>query len=103
MTPIKAREARKAGEIIGDLIVAGIFLLIIFTCLAFGAVDPWSMAILNASVIGLLLMWAVKSVVDRQISMILPITAIPIVVLLIYGLVQSIARTDQAGRRLASR
>lgn len=86
---------------IGDLIVLGIFLLIVFTCLAFGAVDPWSIALLNASVFALLLLWAAKSVIDRQITLVFPLTALPLVVLLIYGGLQSIARTDQFGRRWA--
>src|SRR5205085_414803 len=75
--------------------------IIVFTALAHGAVEPWSVALCSAGLIALLLLWLCKAVVDRQLVVHLPAPVWPLVGLLALGIAQSLARTDQAGRRMS--
>jgi len=70
-----------------------------FTALAHGAVEPWSIAIFELMLIGILLLWGIKITVDRRLDVNIPPAALPILALLLLGIVQSIAFTGGDGQR----
>lgn len=80
-----------------QLISGGLLAAIAFTALAYGAVEPWSMAIFELLVLFLLLLWVIKSVADKRFEMKVPITAYPVAAFLVYGLIQSIIVTGDKG------
>jgi O-antigen ligase len=83
------------------MIPAGLLLAMLFTTLAFGAVEAWSIAIFNTLMIALLLLWGVKCFVDGRLRLVIPTAAGPLLGLLVLGVLQSISRTDESGRRIA--
>jgi O-antigen ligase len=83
------------------MIPAGLLLAMLFATLAFGAVEAWSIAIFTTLVIALLLLWGVKCFVDRRLRLVIPTAAGPLLGLLVLGVLQSISRTDESGRRVA--
>jgi len=79
--------------------MAGLVLAIVFTTLAHGAVEPWSVALFELIVIVVLLLWSAKAVVDRCLEMTIPTVALPLATFLLLGLAQSVAFTNQMGQR----
>jgi O-antigen ligase len=76
----------------------GLFVAIIFTALAHGAVESWSVAIFGLLIIGLLLLWAVKAFQERQLVVALPAALWPMLGVLIFGMIQSIAFSGSDGQ-----
>ncbi len=70
-------------------ITAGLFVVLAFTALAHGAVEPWSVAVWEMTVALLILMWGVKWAVDKRISLKVPAAALPFAGLLALGIAQS--------------
>ncbi len=96
----KANKARYGlSETIGVLIVFCLFLTLAFTSLAFGTVEPWSIAIFNVSTLVLVLLWLIKCTVERQIPLRFPAIALPMVALIGYGALQSISFSDGSGKQ----
>ena len=73
--------------------------VLFFTALAHGAVEPWSIAIFELMLIGILLLWGIKVTIDRRLDVNIPPAALPILALLLLGIVQSIAFTGGDGQR----
>jgi len=73
--------------------------VIVFTTLAHGTVEPWSVALFELIVIALMLLWAVKMVAAKQLKVMVPRPALPIIALLLLGLVQSVAFSNGSGQR----
>lgn len=86
---------------LGWTIAAGLLAVLLFTTLAYGAVESWSIAIFGFLIIGLLALWIVRSVVQRRLTLRLPATVWPLLGLIVLGALQSISLTDAAGRRTA--
>ncbi len=86
------------GVALDRIISLGLILLLIFTALAFGAVEPWSIALFELSVLILLMLWVVKAVVDGQLTLLLPPVAGPLLALLGLGLVQSFVISGPDGQ-----
>ena len=83
------------------LIAAGFLFAVVFSALAYGAVEPWSVAGLQAIILVLILAWGIKSAKDRRLAIVVPATALPLFAILIVGLVQSFAFTKGDGTRLS--
>jgi O-antigen ligase len=86
------------SRLLDKAIIAGLLLALVFTALAHGAVEAWSVALFELMTAGLILLWAIKGILDRRLSVVIPRTALPIIALLVYALAQSIAIADGAGR-----
>jgi len=71
--------------------------VIIFTALAFGSNEPWSVGLFEMAVTVLLLLWAIKSMADRSLRIEVPKLALPLVGLLALGLAQSLAFISSDG------
>ena len=79
-------------------IVAGFLTAVVFTTLALGTVEAWSVAIFELIVVVLILLCAAKAIVEKRIEIGVPTAAAPIAGLVLVGLAQSIAITRSSGR-----
>src|SRR5262249_5569065 len=77
----------------------GLLAAIVFTALAHGAVESWSLATFELMMVGLILLWGVKIISDRRLAIAIPGAALPIAALLVFALAQSIAVTNREGLR----
>jgi O-antigen ligase len=77
----------------------GLVVAIVFTALAHGAVESWSVAGFGLLVIALLVMWSIKVVKDKQLIVTLPAALWPLLALLVYVMIQSLAYTNNDGQR----
>lgn len=83
-----------------DKIIFVLFLVeIVFTALAHGAVEPWSVAVSSAGIVGLLFLWGLKGNLEKQWLLRLPSPVWPLLALIGLGLLQSLSWTDSAGQR----
>lgn len=76
----------------------GLLLAVIFTGLAFGAVEPWAIFVFEAIVIVLLVLWGIKVLRDGRFRLTIPNVALPVAALVVVGLIQSVAFTGSDGR-----
>ena len=79
------------------LIAGGLMLAVVFTALAFGTVEAWSVAIFELIVVILLLLWAVKAIVEKKIEVAIRSEGLPLAALVLLGVIQSIAITRGEG------
>src|SRR5262245_38586302 len=86
---------------LSSIIALGLIVIMAGAALAFGAVEPWSLATLGLSIIALLVLWGIKGLVDRRLEIIAPSTAPPLVALTLLGVLQGITITDSAGKRFS--
>lgn len=89
------------GATLDMIITIGVVIMIAFSALAHGAVEPWSLAVFSLIVVALAALWMIKGVIDRRLVISAPSTAAPLAALLLVGLLQSVAITDQSGKRFA--
>ena len=87
------------SKFLDKILVVLFLLLVVFTALAHGAVEAWSLALSSVAIVGLLLLWICKAGWEKTWTVYLPAPLWPLVALIVWGLVQSIAWTDQAGKR----
>lgn len=83
------------------IIAGGLILAIVFTALAHGAVEPWSIAVFELILLILVVLWAIQAAVDKRLKLYVPSTAFPLASLITLGLAQSLVVTDGDGRRLS--
>ncbi|HKA18143.1 MAG TPA: O-antigen ligase family protein [Blastocatellia bacterium] len=79
-------------------IAVGFLITLVFTALAHGAVEPWSVFIFELMIVVLLVLWSIKVLADRTLKVNIPSLILPVAALALLGLVQSIAFTDSTGR-----
>ena len=82
-----------------NLISLGLLLLLVFTALAFGTVEPWSLAVFELATVFLLAFWSIKGVVEGKITLLLPPIFWPLLALFGFGLLQSVVITGADGLR----
>lgn len=80
-------------------IYSGLLATVVFTALAHGTVEPWSVAIFELMVIVLLLLWTTKAVMEKSLTISLPRAALPLACLVGFALVQSLSLTSADGTR----
>jgi O-antigen ligase len=69
MTPaLQERNSRNRSARIGSILLYGTFGLLMFSPLAFGAVEPWSIFMLEAGAALLALLWVGKQWLDGQVT-----------------------------------
>ncbi|HJQ22287.1 MAG TPA: O-antigen ligase family protein [Blastocatellia bacterium] len=71
-------------------IAGGMLVALIFTALAFGANEAWSVGLFELLMTLLLLLWAVKWVADQAIKVTVPAAVWPLAALCAFGFVQSL-------------
>jgi O-antigen ligase len=91
--------------ILDKAIAGGLLVALIFTALAFGANEAWSVGLFELLITLLLLLWAIKWVIGKAIKITIPVTAWPLVAFCAFGLVQgftlSLDREATRGATLA--
>jgi len=83
---------------LGKTIAVGLMIAVVFTALAFGAVEPWSMFLFEIIVVALIALWAARAGLNKRLAVTLPDAALPFAVLVLFGLIQSVAIPDNTGR-----
>ena len=108
MISIFARFANSASpnetgiyDFLDKSIAAGLVVVLFFTTLAHGAVEPWSVALFEFMLILLLLLWGIRTTFERRLNVMIPTAALPIAALLLLGILQSVALTGEDGQRLS--
>jgi O-antigen ligase len=91
-------HSQASGRHLNKTIAGGLLLAVAFTALAHGAVEPWSVFVFETIVLVLVLLWAAKAIADRSLKITIPETALPIIALLAFGLLQSFGFADKSGR-----
>jgi O-antigen ligase len=86
------------SRVLDKVIAVGMLVVVIFTALAFGSNEPWSVGLFQLMIAVLLMMWVIKSVADKRVKISVPALALPILGLVLLGVVQSIAYTGSDGR-----
>jgi O-antigen ligase len=86
------------SKLLSKAIVAGLLVAVVFTTLALGTVEAWSVAIFQLIVLLLLLLWAAKAIVDRRLEIRIPPAALPLGGLVLVGLAQSLALIGSSGQ-----
>ena len=89
------------SKVLDKTITIGLLVMVVFTALAFGTVEPWSIAIFELGVTVLLLLWAVKSVLDKRLKVNVPAMALPFMLFVALGLIECISFTASDGSRSA--
>jgi O-antigen ligase len=89
------------SRFLGSIIALGLMAVVAGCALAFGAVEPLSLATFGLSIIALMTLWAIKGLADRRLEVSAPSTALPLVALILLGVLQRITITDSSGKRLS--
>jgi O-antigen ligase len=87
------------SNLLDNAIAVGLMLIVIFAALAHGVVEPWSIFVLELSTGVLALLWMLKAVVDKNLTIVLPQPIWPLTALILLGLAQSVSWSDGAGVR----
>ncbi|MEK6302031.1 MAG: O-antigen ligase family protein [Acidobacteriota bacterium] len=82
-------------------IAIGLLATVVFTALAHGAVEPWSVAVFELLIVVLILLWGIKVIAEQRVTMRIPAVAMPVAALVVLGIVQSVAATGQSGERVS--
>ena len=79
------------------MVGVGLLVAIVFTALAHGAVDSWSVGMFEIWIVALLFAWSMKILVHRGVRLRIPATFWPIAAFLAYGLIQCLQFRDSDG------
>lgn len=79
------------------LIIVLLFVIIGFSALAHGVVEPWSIAIFEILVLLLVLLWSAKAIAEKSLKLQLPPLGLPVIAFWLLGLLHCIAFTNGAG------
>jgi O-antigen ligase len=76
-------------KLTAEQIISAVFaMLVVFTALAHGVVEPWSELIFVLAVAAIVLLWAFKIIREKRMSLFIPANLWPLVGLILLGLVQ---------------
>jgi O-antigen ligase len=79
-------------------IAIGLLAAVVFTALAHGAVEAWSLAIFELIVVALLALWSIKVLIEGRVRVRIPREALPVAALIVVGLVQSVSVSVDGAR-----
>jgi len=92
-------SSRSAVRTVADkALVGGLMTAIVFTTLALGTVEAWSVAVFELIVVAMMLTCAAKAIVEGRIELRIPPAALPLGGLVVVGLAQSVAITGSSGQ-----
>jgi hypothetical protein len=80
------------------VISIGLVAIVIFSALAFGSNEAWSVGLFEIIITALILLWAIKLAADKRLKIRVPAAALPLAGLVALGLAQAVATTDGEGR-----
>ncbi len=73
-----------------NVIAIGILAVLCFAALAHGAVEAWSIALLEILIGGLILLWGFKAILDQRLNLKIPAATWPLTIFFVFGLIQSL-------------
>ena len=76
----------------------GLMVAIVFTTLALGTVEAWSVAIFQLIVLILVMLWTTKAILEKHLEIKIPPAALPLGAFILLGLAQSVAVTGSNGQ-----
>src|SRR4249920_3546011 len=88
------------GSLFEKSIVTGLLAAVVFTTLALGTVEAWSVAVFQLIVVLLVLLWASKAIFEKHLEIAVIPAALPLAAFVLLGLAQSVAFTGKAGRTI---
>lgn len=91
--------SKSVGDKLGGLIATGLGLAVVFSVLAHGAVEPWSVLVLRWLVLALAVLWALKACAERELTLAVPTFVWPMVAWLGLGVAQSVVWGHAGGDR----
>lgn len=80
-----------------QIISTGFLTLAVFTAIAHGVVEPWSELIFVLSVVALCMLWAIKAIKEKRLSLFIPANLWPLAGLILLGLAQSLSFQKSSG------
>jgi O-antigen ligase len=86
------------SKLLDKVIAAGLMAAVVFTVVALGTVEAWSVAIFELIVLILMLLWAAKAIIEKRLEIKVPSAALPLGAFVLLGLIQSIAITGAGGQ-----
>jgi O-antigen ligase len=75
----------------------GLSIAILVSSLTHGAVEAWSVALLELLLLSLVLLWGIKGFLDKNVTLFVPQSALPFAILIVLGIFQSLSITSEAG------
>jgi O-antigen ligase len=81
-------------------ILIGLFGTVVFTAVAHGTVEPWSLAAFELLMVALMALWGFKMIAQKRVTIRVPLAGLPLVAFVLYGVVQSVGVTDRIGARI---
>ncbi len=81
-----------------NFIAVGVLFTLCFAALAFGAVEFWSISLVKLLTAILVLLWGLKIIIDRHLTLTIPPSTWPLIGFLVLGLAQSIGFTGKDGQ-----
>src|SRR5262249_51028103 len=84
-------------NVMSRVIATGLVITVVFTVLAFGTVEPWSVAGFCLLIAALMILWAIQAVQQKQFSVQLYPLMLPLALFVLYGAIQSIAFVQPDG------
>jgi O-antigen ligase len=94
---IAVQPAIRFGSALEKGVVIVLATAVVGTALASGAVEPWSVALFELTVVLLILLWAGKCLAERRVVIGVPAAAVPMSLLVLMGLAQGLALKDSDG------
>src|SRR4030095_6356776 len=85
-------------NIVDKTIVGGLLAAVVFTTLALGTVEAWSVALFELMVVVLMLLWTAKAILEKRLEIRIPPASLPLGALVLVALAQSIAITGSSGQ-----
>ncbi len=83
--------------LIEKIIIVLLLLAVVFSALAHGVVDAWSIAVLEIVGVMVILLWGITVVIEKSLKIHLPNLALPVVAFFILGLLHCIAFKNGEG------
>ena len=94
----KAANATMFASICERGVSVGLAGVVAGTALASGAVEPWSLALFEVMAVMVIILWAARCISNRRVSVDVPAAALPLALLVMLGLAQSVAFGDKEGK-----
>lgn len=80
------------------IIAVGLLVAVAFTALAHGAVEAWSAAIFELLIVLLMLVWGIKSFIEKRFELKIPPTFLPLAAFFLFGIIQSFSVIGENGQ-----
>jgi O-antigen ligase len=83
------------------VIISGLLAVVLFTALAQGAVEGWSVAIFEWTIAALVLLWGLKMGLSGKLRILVPAPTFPIAALLVFGVIQGLVFNGRGGHHFS--